>query len=480
MPKAYTKEEVRRELAKRKFINFLRDYVYINDPRSGRIKYEVWPHLEELTENLNEHRLIVWLKARQIGASWTVAAYALWQTLYTKGARVLLFSQGEDEAVKLLAKCKYIFEHLPNSLKPKIEQETQKSMTFGNGWYVQAFPSTPHAGRSETATLIIYDEADFHEYMEANYNATKPTIDDVGGQMLMVSTSNPTKAASLFKAIFRGAPDNGFFSMFYAYNVRPNRTTEWYESTKKSYTDPFLFAKEYPSTAEEALAPPSEVVVFNYGVLDSMKEECREPIELLGASKIYQHVIPGHKYVAATDVAHGVGLDQSVTVVLDIQTGMVVADLISRYMEESEFAVESVRLLRAYSFPVWAIESNESGRAVIDRAKLLDYPRLYYQKKGQAGWRTTEQNRAILWVNIIGAVHARAITIPNAVGLADFYQVIRRPDKDGRIAAEDGGHDDYPMALGIALTIRDQAVRADGVLDYDPAPNKKSIWRKWN
>ncbi len=476
MPR-YTKEEVRQELAKRQFILFLKNYVYINDPKQGRLKYDVWPHLAELAEALKEHRLLVWLKARQIGASWTVAAYALWQVLFHKGARVLLFSQGEDEAAKLLGKCKYIYEQLPNSLRPKVESETQKSLIFGNGWYIQAFPSTANAGRGETASLIVYDEADYHEYLDSNYNATKPTIDDVGGQLLLVSTANPLKAMSLFKRTYKEAPDNGFFPLFYAYNVRPNRTMEWYESTKKTYTDPFLFAKEYPRDAYEALAPPTEIQVFQTKVLDDMRTEVRAPIDVVGSGNIYQRVIPGRKYIAATDVAHGVGQDSSVTLVLDVQTGMVVGDLISKYMEESEFAVESVRLLRAFAFPVWAIESNESGRAVIDRAKLLDYPRLYSHKKGETGWLTRSNNRAVLWSDLIQAIHSRSITIPNLKGLEEFYQIIRRPDKEGRIAAEDGGHDDYPMALGIAIAIRDQAQRAETAGEFSPKQTK-SIW-KW-
>jgi hypothetical protein len=53
------------------------------------------------------------------------------------------------------------------------------------------------------------------------------------------------------------------------------------------------------------------------------------------------------------------------------------------------------------------------------------------------------------------------ITIPSKNGLSQFSTVIRNPDKDGRIEAMVGTHDDYPMAVGLAWQMRKEAYHQD-------------------
>ena len=55
------------------------------------------------------------------------------------------------------------------------------------------------------------------------------------------------------------------------------------------------------------------------------------------------------------------------------------------------------------------------------------------------------------------AVHSRLIVIPNEDGLAEFYSLIQNPKKGGRVEAQQGSKDDYPLAVGMALQIRSKA-----------------------
>ena len=152
---------------------------------------ETWPHILEMCEVFKQERLIVWLKSRQIGASWLLAAYDLWTALFQEGANVLLFSQGEPEAQDKLSKCRLIHAHLPPELQVPVGVDNRSELTFPQmDSSIRALPSTPKAGRSSTGTLVDMDEADFHEYFEANYNAVKPILDDNQGQLILTSTSN--------------------------------------------------------------------------------------------------------------------------------------------------------------------------------------------------------------------------------------------------------------------------------------------------
>lgn len=452
------------ELAKRQFATFL-TYVFIQEPRPNGghsiIPFELWEHLLEVVEDLKGNPLIVWPKARQIGASWLLAAYSLWKTGYNNGFKTLVFSQGEGEAYEFLSKVEFIRLHLPEWLQPRRINDSKKILEFGPGWYIQAFPSTPKAGHGVTAGLVIFDEAEFHDYLDEAYVAAKPTTADVGGQMIFASKCSPYDPQSLFKKLCRGAPDNGFKCIFHPWNVRENRTPEWFRHESQSYPDPFVFQKAYPGTLKEALAAPESMQVIGEDLYEALKKETRDPIWQEGAIKIFYNLVPGHRYTAASDTAHGLGLDNSVTVVLDVSIGQIVGSVWSNVIAPLDFALDSIHLLRKFDFPVWAIEDNEWGIRVIDRAQALSYPRIFYRKQNEPGFHTGVHSRPIMWSDYIDALRARTIILSDVEAVEELPNLIRDPNKKGRIAAADGSHDDYSTALAIALTITSSAVRAE-------------------
>ena len=450
-------------LAQRHFQRFL-PFVKVMEPPPGRgrITFEPWSHLMEVCGKLQEEKLLVWLKSRQTGASWLLAAYSLWMAQYHPGALVLLLSQGEEESKALLWKCKYIYESLPKQLRIDIGTDSRQELTFPSvSSAIRALPSTEKAGRSATASLVVMDEADFHEYAESSFAAVKPTIDDSGGQLIMVSTANSTSSQSLFKRIYRESPHNGFSKVFYGWNVRPGRTNAWYDERRKEYHDAALFEKEYPATEDEALSPPRSISAFPVDRLNDMRADIRTPIETMQCgtvqANIYQDYASGKKYVAATDTSHGTGNDNAITIIMDAQTGYVVADLISNVISPDQLAIASATLLERYKEPLWAIEDNDWGATTITTAQRLRYPRIFYRDENKAGWHTDEYSRVRLYGGLMEAVHSRLITIPNESGLSEFYSLIQNPKKNGRVEAQTGSHDDYPVAVGIAVQIRHKA-----------------------
>ena len=450
-------------LAERNFSDFL-NYVHIMEPPPGRgvIPFERWEHLVEVCGYLKSEKLLVWLKSRQTGASWLLAAYALWMVLYHTGALVLLLSQGEEESKVLLAKCRFVYENLDSHMQATLGTDSRQELYFPDtGSSISALPSTEKAGRSSTASLVIMDEADFHEHLDSNYAAVKPTIDDVGGQLVLVSTSNAMRMNTLFKSTYKEVPYNGFTRVFYGWNVRPDRDNAWYEARRLEYSDKSLFEKEYPASEDEALAPPRTIAAFDHDILRAMQDDVRPPATTLDCggitANIYQDFHPGKRYTAGTDTSHGSGYDYAVTVVLDTVTGYVVADLQTNLLPPDQLAVASSKLLQRYMNPIWAIEDNDWGILTIASAQAMRYPRLYYRDSDKAGWHTAERSRYVLWGELIEAVNARLITIASEQGLAQFYSIIRNPQKNGRIEGQTGAHGDYPLAVGVAWQLRRQA-----------------------
>lgn len=460
------------------FIHFLSEYVFILEPPPGGgiIRFQLWTHLLSLVADLLTERLIVVLKARQIGISWLLAAYALWVVMFQKGAVVLMLSKGERDSRDLLGKSDFIYEHLPDWMKLTAEPHHSTELGFPAMYSkVEALASTKNAGRSITATVVIADEEDFHPYAEENFGAVKPTI-DAGGQFIAVSTIDKTKMESTFRTLYTQARAglNGFGARFFGWMCRPGRTQAWYEAQRVEFSGtPHLLEQEYPATEEEALAPAKALAAFDLEALKAMLPECRPPIEELGPVRIWQRKIVGRSYVAGTDTSHGVGQDFGVTVIGDRQTGVVVADILSNVLSPEELAYWSYQLLKDYDYPLWGIEDNEWGRVVVSKALDLKYPRLFYQdwlqdtgKSNRPGWHTGPNESWLLWGELIEAIHARAIMVLNPDGLRQFFSVIRNPKKQGRIEAMEGAHDDYPLACGIMRQM----------LKYGAATKLPEVW----
>ncbi len=179
--------EFRREVES--FPHFLRTWVWIAD--GGGTKLEPWPWQRRLAQVWREERQVVILKARQLGVSWMAAAYALWTALTEKGALILLVSQTEADAVELLAKVQFIFDHLPPFLQPEAKSNVRCLKLPDLHSAIVALPSTRRAGRGRTARLVIADEHSQHAWAEANFAALQPMM-EAGGQFLILSTADGT------------------------------------------------------------------------------------------------------------------------------------------------------------------------------------------------------------------------------------------------------------------------------------------------
>jgi len=473
------------------FMHFLKWVRIIQPPTPGQtgsniMPIQLWEHTRTVIATLLSEPLISVLKARQIGLSTIIAAYILWYALSKLGASIMLFSKGQAEAKELLMKAHRMYDLLPNFLKFKIDPDSTEEMGFPQmKSVIRALPSSPTAGISYTSSIVVADEHAAHAYADENYISSKPTR-DAGGQFISVFTEDPYSNDNLATAIFLDALEkkNDFVPLFFPWDVVPGRDTEWYERTRRNIPDrelgrisPDLYmAKNYPSSIAEALSLAESVVVFKRDVLNKMSEDVRGHINAgekweeenidCKICHIYQDYHIGDRYVAGSDVGQGLGQDFSVTTVLNVRTGAIVADIMTNDIPPEEFAYHSVMLLRHYQSPKWWIEHNITGggRAVIKKAVELGYKKLGYRGKQPISWSrieepdtlkrvgffTDQKNREDLFGALIPGVNDYQLRIFNRSGIKQFYSIIRNANKEGKIEATGGEHDDYVVAVGIA------------------------------
>jgi hypothetical protein len=165
-------------------------HVYDAAPASSgggrRLPFRLWPAQREVASVLQTRRLVVMLKARQLGMSWLTVAYGLWLMLFRPAATVLLFSRRDEEAVHLLSfRLRGMYDRLPPSMQARaLTAGNAHELRLSNGSTALAFPTT--GGRSYTGTLAVVDEAD-HCDLASLLDAVKPTI-DAGGHLVLLST----------------------------------------------------------------------------------------------------------------------------------------------------------------------------------------------------------------------------------------------------------------------------------------------------
>lgn len=446
---------------------FITNYVKILDPQEGKwIPFDLWDAQEETLNTIALNKLVVILKARQIGLSWLVLGYALWLMLFRPIASILLFSKRDTEAVALLdERLKGMFKELPDFLRYGIYaiESNDHNWRLSNGSVARAFPATS-GGDSYTATLVVIDEADLVPNLGTMIAGAKPTI-DAGGQMVMLSRSNKDEPQSDFKKTYKAAklPGSAWVAVFLPWHVRPARTIEWYATIKaevKQRTGSLdELWEQYPATDTEALAArtlskriPPEWLEQVYKARDPLHPtKDFPPIEGL---KVYVTPQPRRRYVVGLDSAEGnVHSDDSAFVVLDVDSGEEVCSYLGKVEPDTlmDYGTQVARWYnRAYLMP----EINNSGYAMItwfkDNAPFVMRKRLLYvEGNNKGGWRTNKTNKAAMYSDVAADCRDEG-TIIHSFELWEQLASIEA----STLSAPAGQHDDYAMAYAVANVAR--------------------------
>ena len=469
-------EDIRRALVESSFEDFL-THVFIEQERAGAVPFQKWPHLVKLAIILPKQRLLTWLKARQIGCTWLVACYVLWRAMYFPSEVILLLSKREDDAKVFLAKCVFIYNNLPPWLRAGMSSTTEK-MTFDSGSRITAMPSGPDVGRSETASIVVVDEADHQPYLDQNFAALKPTI-DAGGQMLLLGTSSALKIDSRFKSLHRSGvlldidnpefPEDGDWArVFLAWHVRPDRPADFKEKERErgAYSE-FELEKEYPDTEEEALAPARSRMYFNRDALGRMLVDLREPIDVRGGVvKIWRPPAVGQNYVGFGDFAWGETMAYDCATIMDYNTAEVVAEIHGR-LEDEEMADLFVELCKEYRWAYCSGEANSEGLTVINIMVRLGYGnRMWHHGKDwlhnehHRGWLTTGLTRPPMLGEYAKAVRERQVIEHCRDAVNEMFSFIRHDS--GKAAKAVGAFDDHVMSRAGAWRMREDAFFVSG------------------
>jgi hypothetical protein len=93
---------------------FMRQYCYIQHPKKGKIKFNLFPFQETSLTELRDNRYNVILKSRQLGISTLSAGFALWSMLFKQDFNVLVIATTQEVAKNLVTKVRVMHDNLPS------------------------------------------------------------------------------------------------------------------------------------------------------------------------------------------------------------------------------------------------------------------------------------------------------------------------------------------------------------------------------
>lgn len=209
-------------------------------------------------------------------------------------------------------------------------------------------------------------------------------------------------------------------------------------------------------------------IFFDRAILDRQPE--KTPVREIAGFKIFHQFDPSHRYGIGADVAGGVGLDSSASVVIDFSTlpNRVVATYCSNTIKPDVFGYELIRQGDMYNRPVIAVENNKFDMA-IGVLKHQGYERIFFTEIDETraglpprtryyGWNTNSTTKPKMLFELKKAVEDGHLELSDQDLKAELRSYTRDDlmdrDEDVRLTTR---HFDLLMACAIAYQMRNYA-----------------------
>ena len=276
---------VRQELDRRAWrasaATFIEHHCTIEEPDGTVLPFKLWPFQRTVLHDLQDGNPVIVLKARRLGLSWVVLAFALWLAIHQQGVRVLILCKTEGDASESLDRVRRMWdrmqEHIMADLqRPKKERDAVTKLDVGAST-LRALVGTPAAARSETAGFVILDEFAFQRGAADIWRSILPTIEG-GGGLACISTGNGPETAGGLGAEFAKqwtnavAGESGLSHHFFPWTAHPDRDAAWKARTIAILGDESRFNVEFPTVEADAFQTISENAIYDATHLAACKK----------------------------------------------------------------------------------------------------------------------------------------------------------------------------------------------------------------
>lgn len=157
-------------------------FCYVIHPVRGKVRFELYPYQKSVLYNFVKERFNILLKFRQAGITELISMYCLWLAMYHPNKKINIISIKDTTAKKVLKKIKFMYKNLPWYLQTPIingragEFGSASMIEFDNGSFIESIPTSSEAGRSESLSLLVIDEAAIVRWAAQIWAAAFPTL----------------------------------------------------------------------------------------------------------------------------------------------------------------------------------------------------------------------------------------------------------------------------------------------------------------
>ena len=157
-------------------------FCYVIHPVRGKVRFELYPYQKSVLYQFVKERFNILLKFRQAGITELISMYCLWLAMYHPNKKINIISIKDTTAKKVLKKIKFMYKNLPWYLQTPIingragEFGSASMIEFDNGSFIESIPTSSEAGRSESLSLLVIDEAAIVRLAAQIWAAAFPTL----------------------------------------------------------------------------------------------------------------------------------------------------------------------------------------------------------------------------------------------------------------------------------------------------------------
>jgi hypothetical protein len=444
-------------------IYFMTNYVTVQHPKKGAMKFELYDYQTEMVDCIHNNRNVCILASRQLGKTTVVAMYILWFALFNKDKKCIIASKAMNHATEIMARIKYAYEELPNWLKAGCKFYNRTSIEFDNGSKIMCEATSEKTGRGESPSILMIDEIAFisRRIQEAMWASITPAL-STGGKFILTST--PNGDGDLFANIWRGANSG-------ANNFKPLQVM-WYQHPDRdqAYYDDMLSKLGELITRQELGCEflSSDALLISSIKLQQIRGKTHHhedmgfkfwvpPEELGGAGKTY---------LVSIDPATGNGKDFSVIEIFDFPKLNQIAEWRSNDIDIPLLYAKvkwvlnklSAQIGRGRAEVLWTFERNGIGEAMValfnNDEKQPEFAELFSDVPGKFGVYTTGKTKIIscLQLKMLVEKVTNGLKINSETLIFELKNFIA---KGGSYEGKAGATDDCVMAtVGITRLIK--------------------------
>lgn len=458
---------------------FISNYCFIQHPKRGLVRFELYDYQKETIKLFLENEKLMANKARQLGFTTLAAALVTWLILFHKDKSVLCLSIKDEVAKELIKRIKVILANLPSWMYlADITSSQARQITLSNGSWVKSIPTSEDAGRSQSLSLLLIDEAAHIRKMEDLWRSISSTV-ATGGKVMIMSTPKGTN--NFFHRYCTDAREgrNGFAYIEvpwyrnpeYAKDIKEDPTapggftSPWFESMTAGWTRQSIVQELLTSFLD------SGDNYFDVDALKWYKEMIKSPIEKIGENGniwVWEKYREGHKYLISLDTCQGGpnGKDFATAVVIDLMLFEIVCEFKQKVEPDRLVEITLSQIAPMYMNPLIVAENTGIGNTTNYLIKRSGYPNLVFfdQRKEivrfrwdaeatgtPPGFHTNGESRTTILAHLEMCFRKRLIrnySVRMFNELESFVVENQKPQ------AMKGMHDDLVMALAVGAYIR--------------------------